>query len=149
MSSIHLEGQGRVQSFHGGVNPPPPPPPPPKMKPCVCMVPACKIMISIALLIPLQVPELKTLERTEPIKKDYFRAEFLLSLPVRGYYTIQITASLLDHEDTLWQTGPKTTMPVLVDTDEGLKQRQQQQQRQKEIGSAVPMTGKSVHGHRV
>lgn len=89
----------------------------------------------------LQPPELRDLEKTEPVEKDYFQAQFLLSLPVQGYYRVKIDASLLDSEGTLWHTGPQVTMSVRVDTKEGLQQQGQKQMDSGSVGTQQ-LTGK-------
>ena len=66
-----------------------------------------------------QPPELTDLEKTEPVENDYFQAQFLLSLPVQGYYQVTIDSSLLDTQGILWHTGPQVTMSVRVDSKEG------------------------------
>eukprot|EP00731_Ephydatia_muelleri_P027688 Em0019g561a len=74
-----------------------------------------------------KTPSLCALERTEQIQQDYFRAEFLFTLPAAAYYTITIQSNLLDQNHTVWRTGQSTAMSVLVDTEENLKQHQQRQ----------------------
>ena len=75
---------------------------------------------------------------------DYFQAQFLLTLPVAGYYTVQIEASLLDNEGRVWHTGNHASMAVLVDSEENLRQHQ----RQREAAAATATkSGGSVGGH--
>ena len=74
----------------------------------------------------LQQPQLRSLEKTEPVEKDYFNAQFLLTLPAAGYYTVQVDARLLDNEGMVWHMGHKAKMSILVDSDENLKLQQKQ-----------------------
>lgn len=88
---------------------------------------------------------MQQLERIEPMEKDYFLAQFVLTVPVAGYYTVQIEASLLDNEGTVWHTGHKANMTVLVESEENLKL--QQRQREAVLQQTMKMnTG--GHGHR-
>ena len=61
------------------------------------------------------------MELTEPVEKDYFQTQFVLALPLPGYYVVHIEASLLDNHGTVWHTGHKETLPVVVNTEENLK----------------------------
>ena len=88
---------------------------------------------------------LQQLEKTEVVEKDYFQAQFLLTLPLPGYYNIRISASLLDEGGTMWHTGPKTSMSVLVDSEENFSLKQQQRQKE----AAMQTAKSSMHGHRV
>ena len=74
----------------------------------------------------MQPPDLSLLEKTEPIEKDYFQSQFLLSLPTPGYYSIHIEARLLDQEGRVWHLGHKAKMIVVVDSEENLKMQQKQ-----------------------
>ena len=91
---------------------------------------------------------MKSLEQTEPVEKDYFQAQFVLTLPVAGYYAVHIEASLLDDKGTVWHTGHKATMNVLVNSEENFKQ----QQRQRDIvahSTRSTSGGEGKQGHRV
>ena len=72
---------------------------------------------------------------------DYFQAQFLLTLPTAGYYTVHIEASLLDSEGRVWHSGHQASMALLVDSEENLRQHQ----RQREAAAATAT--KSVGGH--
>ena len=74
---------------------------------------------------------------------DYFQAQFLLTLPTAGYYTVHIEASLLDNEGRVWHTGHQATMAVLVDSEENLRQHQ----RQREAAATATKSGGGVGGH--
>ena len=78
----------------------------------------------IGLFLSQQVPELSALERTEAVEKDYFQAQFLLTLPAAGYYSVHIDARLLDNEGKKWHAGHKAKMAVVVDSEENFKQKQ-------------------------
>ena len=73
---------------------------------------------------------------------DYFQAQFLLTLPAAGYYTVHIKASLLDNEGRVWHTGYQPSMTVLVDSEENLRQHQ----RQREAAAVSTAKGSSGSG---
>ena len=56
-------------------------------------------------------PDNKMQETVEP-QNDYFSAAFLFSFPVAGNHQIDISTHVLDEEDSLWNTGPQTTLQV-------------------------------------
>lgn len=70
---------------------------------------------------------MKLLEQTEPVKKDYFQTQFVLTLPVAGYYAVYIEACLLDDKGTVWHIGHKATLNVLVNNEESFKQPKQRE----------------------
>ncbi len=59
---------------------------------------------------------MNTQEYTEPVENDYFETKFVLALPVPGYYSIHIEASLVDNNGTIWHTVHKEILPVLVNS---------------------------------
>ena len=67
-----------------------------------------------------QAPDIKTLQYTEPVDNDYFQTKFVLALPVPGYYSVHIEASLVDNDGTVWHTGQKEILPVLVNTQDNV-----------------------------
>ena len=105
-----------------------------------CMLYSIHVVVHV-----MQSPELQQLERIEPMEKDYFLAQFVLTVPVAGYYTVQIEVSLLDNEGTVWHTGHKANMTLLVESDEYLKQ--QQRQREAVLQQTMKMNS-AGHGHR-
>ncbi len=80
------------------------------------------------------------------MENDYFQAQFLLSLPAQGYYRVQIDASLLDTQGTLWHTGPQVAMSIRVDTKDGLQQQQGQKQKDSGPSGAQQQAGKGLYG---
>lgn len=76
---------------------------------------------------------------------DYFQAQFLLTLPAAAYYTVHIEASLLDNEGRVWHTGHQSSMAVLVDTEESL--RQHQRQREAAVTATKSTSVGAGHGH--
>ena len=89
---------------------------------------------------------LNSLERTEPVEKDYFEAQFLLELPVAGCYSVLVKASLLDEEGRVWHMGHRAKMMVVVEGggDEG--QRSQQKQREPSVVPGTSAGGSSGGG---
>ena len=75
---------------------------------------------------------------------DYFQAQFLLTFPAAGYYTVHIEASLLDNEGRVWHTGHQDSMTVLVDSEENLRQHQRQREA---AASATKSSGSGLGGH--
>ena len=71
-------------------------------------------------------------------------AEFLTTLSLAGYYTITVETSLVDCTGQVWNTGPKTEMSVLVNTEEKLKQQQRdnrEREKDKESAKDVKFAG--------
>ena len=62
------------------------------------------------------------------MEKDYFQAEFLLTLPTSGYYSVHVETRLLDNEGKVWQLGHKVKMNVVVESEENLRLLQKQQE---------------------
>lgn len=89
----------------------------------------------------MQVPTLKRLEQTPEIEDDYFVAEFLTTLSLAGYYTISMETSLIDRTGRVWNTGPKTEMSVLVNTEEKLKQQQREREKERETAKETKFSG--------
>lgn len=85
---------------------------------------------------------MKSLERTESVEMDYFQAQFLLTLPAAGYYTLRIEASLLDDEGRVWRTGHEAAMTVLAETEENLRLHQRQRE-----AAASSTSNKAGLGH--
>ena len=80
---------------------------------------------------------------------DYFQAQFLVTLPAAGYYTVHIEAGLLDNEGRVWHTGNHASMTVLVDSEENLRLHQRQREAaatatKSSSGGSHSSTG---HGH--
>ena len=94
----------------------------------------------------MQPPDLSLLEKTEPIDKDYFQAQFLLTLPAPGYYSVQIEARLLDQEGRVWHLGHRARMIVVMDSEENLKMQQKQRDSAMQSSSASTSSGGGSKG---
>lgn len=49
--------------------------------------------------------------------RDFFQAQFLLSLTVPGITNVTVDTSLVDYEGRIWMTGPRATLAVRVFED--------------------------------
>lgn len=96
--------------------------------------------------------------------KDFFQAQFLLTLPLPGHYSVSVGASLVDHEGRVWHTGPEVALELVAEGEEREKQQQQEQQQQqqqqrerereravsqRESGGGVGKTPGPVAAHRM
>lgn len=69
------------------------------------------VIISVIFFQSLLVTTNNLSHSVEP-HNDYFSVNFLLTFPVTGLHTVHIRADVIDENETLWKTGPTSSLSV-------------------------------------